>query len=287
MRNFSRGLVQFGVLIFATILLAMPAQASLFSAASLKGSYGFMAVLWTANPSTPALGMVGVMTFDGAGNVTAAYSLMSKGTINTGTWAGTYTVNSNGIGAINFTTGSAPQFAITVNSAIPLNLTAPAVAHGFQLLLTNDTNNEVVSGTAVLQSAARTEPNPPPTVSYGVANLRGSFASLGNTLAAKAHQPENGNVAIFTFDGQGNFMFSGVDMFAGALSTGSWSGTYTVEPNGVGSIYIPQCGGCRGGVLVLNSVVAGQAGGFQIVNRDTSHAVPNGLASGTAVRQYF
>jgi len=72
MRNFSRGFLLFGALIFTTIMLAMPVQAGPFSGASLKGSYGFMTVLWTANPSTPALGMLGAMEFDGAGNVSAA-----------------------------------------------------------------------------------------------------------------------------------------------------------------------------------------------------------------------
>ena len=51
-----------------TIALALSAQATKFSNASLKGSYSFLTNLWSTNPNTNAFAMVGVMTFDGAGS---------------------------------------------------------------------------------------------------------------------------------------------------------------------------------------------------------------------------
>src|SRR5208337_4234319 len=129
-----------------TIALALSAQAASFSNASLKGSYSFLTNLWTADTNTNEFAMVGVMTFDGAGNVTGSYTSSDGGVVQTGALGGTYTVNSNGTGVIDLTTGSTAQFAITLNS------TAAKVAHGVQLLQTNDSNNEVVSGTAMLQS---------------------------------------------------------------------------------------------------------------------------------------
>ena len=69
MQIFSRRFMQVGVLIFVTIALTLSAQAATFSKASLKGSYSFLINLWTANASTNQVAMVGVLAFDGAGNV--------------------------------------------------------------------------------------------------------------------------------------------------------------------------------------------------------------------------
>ena len=65
---FSRRFLRAGVLIFMMIALALSAQAATFSKASLKGSYGFLINRWTANGNTNQFAVVGVMTFDGAGN---------------------------------------------------------------------------------------------------------------------------------------------------------------------------------------------------------------------------
>ena len=114
------------------------------------------------------------MKFDGAGTVTGSYTSISSEVFKTGTLGGTYTVNSNGTGTITFTTGSTAQFAITLNS------TAAKVAHGVQLLQTNDRNNEIVSGTAVLQSTT--------AETYSVASLKGNFSFQWSLWTADASQ---------------------------------------------------------------------------------------------------
>lgn len=96
----NRRFAQVGILIFMAIALALPAQAATFNNTSLKGSYSFLTSLWTASVSTNQFGMLGVMTFDGAGDVTGSYTSVSWDTVQTGTFSGTYTVSSNGIGAI-------------------------------------------------------------------------------------------------------------------------------------------------------------------------------------------
>ena len=270
MRNFSRRFLQLGVLILTTIVLATSAPAAAFSNASVKGSYSFTTDLWTANPTTPAFGMVGVMTFDGAGNVTASYESITAGVPKTGTWGGTYSVNSDGVGAIELTTGSTARFAMTLNS------TAAGVAHGLQLLLTNDGNNEVVSGTAVLQSTG--------AETYSVASLKGTFAVLGNSWTAKVGDKREGVTGIITFDGKGNLTSTVTVMWGGKLHAAiTETGTYTVNSDGIGNELLS--GGSHH-AFALNSVSSGLANGLQFLVTVSSDLDDGSLVlSGTALKQ--
>jgi hypothetical protein len=240
--------MQVGVLIFVTIALVLSAQATKFSNASLKGSYSFLTNLWTANASTSQFAMVGVLTFDGAGNVTGSYTSLSLQVFQTGTLGGTYTVNSNGTGTITFTTGSTAQFAINLDS------TAAGVAHGVQLLQTNDSNNEIVSGTAVLQSTT--------AETYSAASLKGTFAFQWNLWTADASEPQASLIEIGTFDGKGNCAGAGTMVVDGKTTTGTDTGTYTVNPDGSGSLSVSPNTQVA---FVLNSVTAGKAKGVQFI----------------------
>ncbi len=248
--------------------LVLSAQATTFSNASLKGSYSFLTILWTTNVNTSPFGMVGVMTFDGAGNVTGSYTSVTGGVAQTGTLGGTYSLNSNGTGTITLTTGSTAQFAITLDS------TAAKVAHGVQLLQTNDSNNEIVSGTAVLQSTT--------AETYSVASLKGDFALQRNEWTADVNQNETGGVDLYTFDGKGNFKISEAYVSDGVFYTGTATGTYTANPDGSGTIY--GGGGFEAAAFALNSVVAGQAKGFQLLVTE-SGSNSKGTFAGTAVKQ--
>jgi hypothetical protein len=260
--------MQVGVLIFMTIALALSAQAATFSNASLKGSYSFLTNLWTANSDTNEFAMVGIMTFDGAGNVTGSYTSTDGGVVQTGTLGGTYTVNSNGTGTIDFANGSTAQFAITLDS------TAAKVAHGVQLLQTNDSNNEVVSGTAVLQSTT--------TETYSVASIKGTFSSQWNLWMADASATEAGVDGMISFDGKGNWEAPQTTVFGGGVVQNYTStGTYIVNPDG--SVSSSSTNGSQS-VCVLNSVVAGVAKGAQclmiVLN---GHSLGNIAMTGTAL----
>jgi hypothetical protein len=263
---FSRRFVRVGALVIMTIALALSAQAASFSNASLKGSYSFLTNLWTANVSTNEFAMVGVLTFDGAGNVTGSYTSVTGGVAQTGTLGGTYTVNSNGTGTIDFTTGSTAQFAITLNS------TAAGVAHGVQLLQTNDSNNEVISGTAVLQSTT--------AQTYSVASLKGNFAFQTNRWTLETNQ--GGGIGVFSFDGKGNFKGSGTQVFAGVSQTGTCTGTYTVNSDGSGSLSITAGDKTQETAFALNSVAAGKAKGAQLLQTNLNDNVD---LSGTMLKQ--
>lgn len=266
----SRRFVQVGVLIFMAIAIALPAQAATFSKASLKGSYSFLTNLWTANVSTSQFGMLGIMTFDGAGNVTGSYSSVSWDTIQTGTFSGTYTVGSNGVGTITLTTGLTAQFAITLNS------TVASVADGVQLLQTNDSNNEIISGTAVLQST--------PAASYNLASLKGNFSILWNTWTADASLAQDAGAGLFSFDGKGNITGTGTSMYQGVAYPTTLTGTYTMNSNGTGIMTLKtKNGDTSEWGFALNTVKAGKAKGLQILAPGSSSG--NSVASGTMLGQ--
>jgi hypothetical protein len=264
---FSRRL-QIVALVFMTLALALSAQAAGFSNASLKGSYSFLTNLRTANVSTPQFAMVGVMTFDGAGNVTGSYTSISDHAVQSGPMGGTYTVKANGSGEIDLTTGSTAKFAITLNSS------AAGVAHGVQLLQINDSNNEILSGTALLQSTAAGK--------YTVASLKGNFALQYNPWTDEASLAEDGGVGIFSFDGKGNIKGSVTIMFGGQQVGGPFKATYKVNSDGSGTI--TGIGDLQI-AFVLNSVAAGQAKGLQFLDTNTGDGNGNLVITGNALKQ--
>jgi len=113
---------------------------------SLKGSYGFQ-----LNNSPLPAGTIGVANFDGAGNISASFTFVGVGTdpsqppVANGTLTGTYSINADGSGTINFpvqpgqSASSAFAFVITDGGS------------GFLLLQTDGTGNNVSFGTARLQ----------------------------------------------------------------------------------------------------------------------------------------
>ena len=164
------------------------------------------------------------MKFDGVGHMTGSATAVANGVSSTGALGGTYTVNSNGMGVIVYTTNfPAPgdQSAIVLNSAVL------GLAHGFQFF---DTVNAVylTSGTAsLLSTTART---------YSVASVHGSFAVKYSTLTADPELYEEGGIGILTFDGEGHIEGSLLDEDSGGLHTPTLTGTYTVNPDGTCSM---------------------------------------------------
>lgn len=269
MQILGRRFVQTGVLIFMTIVLALSAQAAGFSNASLKGSYSFLTNLRTANVTTNQFAMVGIMTFDGAGHVTGSYTSTAGGVVQTGKLGGTYTVTSNGTGTITFTTGSTAHFAITLDS------TTAGLAHGVQLLLTNDSNNENVSGTAVLQSTT--------AETYSVASLKGNFSAQSNLWTADVKQVEDSGVSINILDGKGNYKFTETDVLGGKVEKETSTGTYAVNQDG--SFSLLTANGTKW-ACVLNSVIAGQAEGAQcLVIELNGNSLGNIAITGIALKQ--
>lgn len=264
------------VLVLIAAVFAGSAQAAAFTNASVKGSYGFLINKWTADVNAGQDGVLGVFHFDGAGNVTGSFTEMHAGVLQTGTATGTYTVNSNGTGSINLTVTPGG----TVQLAIVLNTTKAGVANGLNLLGTNNTDNSVESGTAILQSSAA------PT--YTAASLMGNFGFQFNEWTADVNQSRVGIVGRLSFNGAGKVTVSYTQMKVGVLKTGTCTGTYTVNSDGSGALSL-VCGTDTPQIaVVLNSVAVNTAGvgvakGFQLLQ--TNENGNNRVTSGIAVKQ--
>jgi hypothetical protein len=258
------------VLVTAVIAFSLSAHAVTYSDATLKGSYSFLINLHTADQSTNQFAMVGVLSFDGAGNVTGSYTSISEDTASSGSLGGTYSVSANGTGTITFSSGSTAEFAVTLNAI------SGGVAKGVQLLQINDSNNEVMSGTAVLQSTT--------SHTYSAASLKGTFALLYQPWTADASLSEDGGVALFTFDGKGNVTTTETIMYDGTKFSGSGSFTYTVSANGTGTIS-PKTNGPEFAFALNTASSSGKAAGYQFLDTNTSDGPGNMVITGSAVEQ--
>ncbi len=269
MRMFSNRFVQGAVFIIATIGAAISAHAVSFSDASLNGSYSFLINLRTANTSTDQFAMVGVLTFDGAGNVTGSYTSISADTPSSGTLGGTYSVASNGTGTLTFTSGSSAEFEIALNSP------SKGIAEDVQLLQINDSNNEIISGTAVLQSTT--------AETYSAASVKGSFTFQYNPWTAQSSLSQDGGIGVFTFNGKGTVTFSVTTVYGGTVFTNSGSMTYTVNSNGTGTISASG-GNSLQIAFALNSVAGKLAKGLQFLDTDTTDG-GNMVITGNTAKQ--
>ena len=128
-----------GIDLSASVLSGVGVHAKPYT--TLTGSYGY---LFTLSPQPSA--EIGVVSFDSAGNVTMSGTFVGAGpSVITGTFTGTYTVNSNATGTITLAatpTQSVQTFAfVTTNDG----------KSGLLLLQTNRSGNGVLFGTGHLQ----------------------------------------------------------------------------------------------------------------------------------------
>jgi len=112
-----------------------------FSNASLKGAQEFSTTTWTTTQNSSAQIDLGILTFDGAGNVKASVTQDSAGTVTTIKANGTYSVNSDGGGSIVLTSKQgSTTFAFAIDAA----------GKGLQLIKAVS-GDSVQSGTATQQ----------------------------------------------------------------------------------------------------------------------------------------
>jgi hypothetical protein len=114
------------VRILSTLFLAMsclaityrPASSAGFSNSSLSGSYGFQFNKFGTCPNVEVV--IGVFNFDGAGNVTGSftkYDSNKQPKVSTGSASGTYAVNSDGTGHINFASPDSVNFGFVIDAS--------------------------------------------------------------------------------------------------------------------------------------------------------------------------
>jgi hypothetical protein len=233
------------------------------------GSYGILLNQWpssnTGNDKTSAL--LGVLNFDGAGNVTATYTKVNADyTTKTGTATGTYSANPDGSNTVNliFDDRSVWKLAAAVTDG----------GSGLQLLVTggdpmsaftgNANPGEVLSGTGRIRSAQGTTPT-------------GSYSYLLTGWPDAGNKPFT-LFGIINLDGAGNL--NGSYTLVNGRPTafpGTLSGAYSVNPDGTGSMTL----NLDLGLTAIVAIVVTEGGsGILILS-----SLGNQVASGTARMQ--
>ena len=228
----------------------------------VAGSYGILLNQWpnsnTGNNTTGAL--LGVLNFNGAGNVTATFTTVNSDyTTTSRTATGTYSGNPDGSNTVNLTfdNGSAWTALMTVMDGGP----------GLQLLVTGGdpaNTGQVLSGTGRIQSGQGTMPagsygylltgwpdaHNKPFVISGVLNLDGAGSASGSYTLATGRP----------------------NAFPGAVS-----GTYSANADGTGSMTLVLDMGLTGTFAII--VTDGGSGILMLAS------IGDQVATGTARTQ--
>jgi hypothetical protein len=115
------------------------------------GAYGFMAsATYTGANNSGPVALVGVITFDGAGNLTGSETVVQPDTNPNGTtvqsqrvpFAGTYTINSDGTGTLMI------QIPGSSQPTIPASLVVTDGGSGFMFVPTGGNGNNLLTGMA-------------------------------------------------------------------------------------------------------------------------------------------
>jgi hypothetical protein len=225
-----------GLLMCSFVSLAPVAAQS----TSLSGSFGFLinSSFDSSSVNPTGLAILGVMNFDGAGNVTGPYTYEvdanrpNAAKTTTGTFTGTYSSNPDGTGSVT----------IALDAGITLTLATVITdgGQGLQLVATSfqfpATNCACSIGGVLLSGIARAAPAGSLNGSYGF-----QFNILPNTSAS---------LGVAKFDGAGNVALSLT--FVGSADSsgkptsaisGTQTGTYSINPDGTGTINIPAVPG--------------------------------------------
>jgi hypothetical protein len=135
------------VLAFAVVVASVFASLAVYGqdeCTNLEGSYGFSRN-GTAGSGTISAAAVGVLVFDGAGNVSGHDTTSVNGNIIRRTFSGTYTVNPDCTGSITITFITGTPGRVSASDFV-------IVDGGKGLLLINTNPGEVIVGSARRQS---------------------------------------------------------------------------------------------------------------------------------------
>jgi hypothetical protein len=229
---------------------------------SPSGSYGILANQWP-NPNQSPSGLVGVLSFDGAGNVNGSYTLLTSNLqLRSGTWKGTYSGNPDGTNTVNLT--------YDIGATITLAMAVTDGGAGLQFLVTGGnvvTPGEVITGTGRTQSAPGT-------------TLAGSYSFLLHQWQ-NATSSSNGIFGVLNLDGAGNATGTvtvvGPDVGPAPLR-GAFMGTYSTNPDGTGSLTLNLDFGIT---ATLAIVVTDGGAGIQLLQIAESDGLGT-VISGTA-----
>ena len=221
-------------LAFILILALVTAGAVTAQVAPPVGPYGFVLNATFIDPSShPGGAILGLMNFDGAGNASGTYDLEQGGVASvTGSFTGTYSSNPDGSGTVSI--------ALDDGDNLTLAMVIDDHGRGLQLVVTNWCTGPVcglfgavVSGVAEIEFNGAVHP-------VGLGHLNGGYG-LQFTRTAPAPFTV---LSVWTFDGAGHVALSETGVSPGPnVGSAMQSGTYSVNPDGTGTITLtPQPG---------------------------------------------
>jgi len=228
---------------FASILVLVLAMVGTISAQTLpSGPFGFVVNSVFNDSSTQGgAAILGLMNFDGNGNVSGPYTLelgsldgVGEETI-TGNFTGTYSSKPDGTGTISL---SLPAAGVTLTLAMAI------ANHDLQLVVTGCVGSPCNLSEAVMSGIGAAEFNGAVSP-FTEKSLNGSYGFQSTKVAPSPLT----TVGVWTFDGAGNLSTSGKVVTPGptqqsAVQVGA---TYSVNADGTGTITIPpQTGAAMG-----------------------------------------
>lgn len=225
-------------------LTASSAQAGALGLQTLNGSYAYILRLHTADPAEDQFAIMGIATCDGAGHITASFTSTTDGNVQTGTLNGTYTVNADGTGEIDYGPNPVVKLAIAVHDV------SGGIAHAIEFLQTNDSLNEVQDGHALLQATT--------AQTFSKKSLKGTYVFHGERLISDPGGAQDAYLAVVTFDGKGKVKGTLTLVYAGDPETDKVSGTYKINSNGSASFKISDVTFA----VALDNVSKNHAAGF-------------------------
>ncbi len=188
-----------------------------FLPSSIFGGYAFaFSGVDPTKPGSVALDRGGVLTADGAGNFTnVAADVNDGGTVSASSPVGTYTgMDSFGRGTASLGSSAFVYYMVNANT----------------LRWVETDSNGLTAGAALAQGSGP----------FSNASISGTFAF---TVAGKSATGALAGGGLFTTDGNGNITSSVVDVNdAGAVTSGTPIGTYTVASNGRATVSLAAGG---------------------------------------------
>jgi hypothetical protein len=267
MKDHTRSISQrVSVLVLTLTLLCSLAAAQ---SNSLSGSFGFLLNAYSADASG-GLALLGVMNFDGSGNVTGSYTARSNGghPQSTGTFTGTYSPASNGVGV---KPGSI-TLAIDIGWILSLDMVVTDGGQGLQLVLTDCSGGCDPAG-AVFSGVAR-------AAYTGLVN--GTYGFQLNSSPVPS-----GYLGVVSFDGAGNAGISITNIGVAQEGShppvmgGTLTGTYSLNPDGSGTVTLPDPSGNPS----LTFAIVATDGGSGLLLLLESGPPQSNVSSGTARMQ--
>ncbi len=198
---------------------------------SPSGSFGYLIHASYTDPTNKfGFALIGLMNFDGAGNVTGTYTSEPENMpqTRTGTLTGTYTTNPDGSGSMTISddTGTNFTFATVMVDG----------GQGMQLLATNCSGGKTVTEAGGCTVGGTTQISGVARAAYAGPLQAGSYGIQFTILPQGAL-----NIGVVSLDGAGNLTVSSTGVFLSGtpgqptLFSVNDTGTYSLNPDGTGS----------------------------------------------------